>query len=50
MFEQMILSAVGELRQTFLVQFSQLEKRLDFMCENKQPDVIEAGANGAALE
>jgi hypothetical protein len=43
MFEQMILSAVGELRQTFLAQFLQLEKRLDFMCENKQPDVIEAG-------
>ena len=43
MFEQMILSAVGELRQTFLAQFLQLEKRLDFICENKQPDVIESG-------
>ena len=43
MFEQMILSAVGELKQTFLVQFCQLEKRLDFICENKQPDVIESG-------
>ena len=37
MFEQMILSAVGELKQTFLVQFCQLEKLLDIMCENKVP-------------
>ena len=43
MIENMILSAVGELRQTFLVQFCQLERRLDFMCEQKQPDVIESG-------
>lgn len=43
MIEDMILSAVGELKQTFLVQFCQLEKRLDFICENKQPDVIESG-------